>query len=262
MSLIVVQRGHVPRKTGATGAPGEQAFAIEAANRVAARVRALGHQVRIIDADVSNASYRGDMFVALHYDSSSNPSVRGASVGYQTPEGQQFAHAWKRHYEANGWSGGFRGDNYTSALAGYYGVRRAVSVGNRRAFILEAGFHSNPGDALLLRSPTGPDRVAMAVAAAVVDILGAKCVPAPKPAPPPAPAVPPFPGTTRYGSRGDAVRAVQLRLRARGWRIGVDGVFGSETDRVVRSFQAEKRLAVDGIVGPVTWRTLWTAPIT
>src|SRR5690606_22753379 len=97
-------------------------------------------------------------------------------------------------YQANGWSSGFKPDNYTPNLAGYYGVRRAVSVGNRRAFILEAGFHSNPGDAALLRSPAGPDRVGIAVAAAVVDILGAKCPPTPQPA-----GIPPFPGTVRMG---------------------------------------------------------------
>src|SRR5690606_15948490 len=92
---------------GATGAPGEQQFAIEAAERVAHHVNAVGHIVRIIDAVEPAERYRGDMFVAIHYDSSSNPSARGASVGYQTPEGKAFASAWKRHYQANGWTGGF-----------------------------------------------------------------------------------------------------------------------------------------------------------
>src|SRR5690606_11073631 len=169
MAVLVVQRGHVGRKTGATGAPGEQQFAIEAAERVAHHVNAVGHIVRIIDAVEPAERYRGDMFVAIHYASSSNPSARGASVGYQTPEGKSFAAAWKRHYQANGWTGGFRPDNYTHNLAGYYGVRRAVSVRNKRAFILEAGFHSNPDDRRLLASPAGPDRVGVAVAAAVVD---------------------------------------------------------------------------------------------
>jgi len=175
MALVVVQRGHVPRTSGATGAPGEQAFARAAADRVKAHV--VGHQVRIIDADEPDDRYRGDWFVSLHYDSSASPSARGASVGYQTPEGRQFATAWKQHYQAAGWSGGFRGDNYTSALAAYYGVRRAVSVGNRAAFIAEAGFHSSPADAALLAAPGGPDRVGRAVAAA----LAGHPVPAPSP---------------------------------------------------------------------------------
>jgi peptidoglycan hydrolase-like protein with peptidoglycan-binding domain len=77
-----------------------------------------------------------------------------------------------------------------------------------------------------------------------------------------APGVPPFPGLVRRGSRGAAVRAVQQRLRDRGWRITVDGVFGADTERIVRAFQADKGLTVDGIAGPDTWRALWTSPIT
>lgn len=73
--------------------------------------------------------------------------------------------------------------------------------------------------------------------------------------------VPAFPGTTRRGSRGQAVTAVQQRLRDRGWNIASDGIFGPATDRAVRAFQREKRLSVDGIVGPRTWRALWLAPV-
>lgn len=172
MALIVVQRGHCFRTTGATGAPGEQEFTKAAADRVVHHVRALGHQVRVINADVSQALYGGDLFVALHYDSSNSPAARGASVGWQTAEGRRFSDAWKRAYVAAGWTGGFRDDNYTAALGGYYGVRRAVAEGNRRAFIAEAGFHSSPLDAALLAAPEGPDRVGRAVAAAVAEILG------------------------------------------------------------------------------------------
>jgi hypothetical protein len=86
--------------------------------------------------------------------------------------------------------------------------------------------------------------------------------PAPKPTPAPQPSIPSFPGTVQRGSKGDAVRQVQQRLRDRGWKIGVDGKFGPETDRIVRQFQAEKGLAVDGIAGPRTWDALWRAPVT
>lgn len=61
---------------------------------------------------------------------------------------------------------------------------------------------------------------------------------------------PTVPGTVRRGSRWPAVTQVQSQLRARGWRIGVDGVVGPETDRIVRRFQAEKGLLEDEIVGP------------
>ena len=88
----------------------------------------------------------------------------------------------------------------------------------------------------------------------------------PKPSPAPSP-VPtpnhPWPGVyVKQGSTGDIVRTIQARLSARGWTIGVDGQFGPQTDRVIRQFQAEKNLGVDGIVGPATWSALWNAPIT
>lgn len=78
----------------------------------------------------------------------------------------------------------------------------------------------------------------------------------------PVPSMPPFPGSVRRGSRGGAVVAVQDRLRERGWRIAVDGVFGPDTERVVKAFQAEKGLSTDGVVGPITWDALWSAPVT
>jgi hypothetical protein len=61
----------------------------------------------------------------------------------------------------------------------------------------------------------------------------------------------------RLGSRGTSVRRVQERLRARGWEIGVDGIFGPQTDRVVRAFQRRHGLVDDGIVGRRTWGVLF-----
>src|SRR6185503_3179732 len=81
--------------------------------------------------------------------------------------------------------------------------------------------------------------------------------------PDPNPTYPSWPGVyLRLGSQGTHVRTVQERLHQRGWRISVDGDFGPETDRVVRAFQSEKHLESDGIVGPLTWKALWVAPIT
>lgn len=194
MATVVVQRGHCFRVTGATGAAGEQEFTRLSADRAAAHLAAAGHRPVIINADVPDAAYEGDLFVAIHYDSSTNPAARGASVGYQTPEGEQFAQAWKRRYRELGWTGGFRPDNYTAALAGYYGVRHAVAEGNRRAIIVEAGFGSSPLDRQLLAAPDGPDRVGRSIARAVVDIAG---TPAPSPTPVP-PAIEELPDMFLY----------------------------------------------------------------
>lgn len=52
-------------------------------------------------------------------------------------------------------------------------------------------------------------------------------------------------------SRGSDVKWLQDRLK-----VYVDGVFGRETYNAVRKFQEEKGLAIDGIVGPITWEYL------
>jgi hypothetical protein len=61
----------------------------------------------------------------------------------------------------------------------------------------------------------------------------------------------------QQGSSGDAVRAVQLLLRDKfGYTLTVDGIFGPQTADAVKSFQTDKGLISDGIVGPLTWRSL------
>ncbi|OCC01736.1 hypothetical protein BA190_27635 [Labrys sp. WJW] len=50
----------------------------------------------------------------------------------------------------------------------------------------------------------------------------------------------------------DAVRSLQTDLAALGYRIGVDGDFGSETEKAVLAFQGSHALTADGKVGPAT----------
>ncbi len=161
MPTLIVQKGHCYRKTGATGTAGEQSYATSVAD---ACVRLLdgrgGWRVRPTLADVDD--YRADAFVAVHCDGSSAESARGASAGYQTPEGQAFGQAWKRAYAAAGWPV-FRPDNYTTALANHYGVRNAVRAGTRHAIIIECGFMTNAQDRALMLGPFGPERVASAI---------------------------------------------------------------------------------------------------
>ena len=61
----------------------------------------------------------------------------------------------------------------------------------------------------------------------------------------------------RRGDREAAVLFLQRLLLSYLYPItSLDGVFGPETERAVRAFQAENGLAVDGGVGRNTWRTL------
>jgi peptidoglycan hydrolase-like protein with peptidoglycan-binding domain len=60
----------------------------------------------------------------------------------------------------------------------------------------------------------------------------------------------------RRGQRIFPVRPLQQLLRARNHPVGVDGIFGPQTESAVKAFQRSRGLAVDGIVGPQTWQRL------
>lgn len=75
---------------------------------------------------------------------------------------------------------------------------------------------------------------------------------------PPAPA-PVSHATVRRGDTGGTVHHLQSALRALGYRLAVDGAFGPDTERAVRTFQTRHHLSVDGVVGPATWAAMHTA---
>lgn len=166
---VVIQLGHCYRRSGSTGTEGEQDFVTRAGAHTAELLDAHGHRPLIVLAD--DPIPTSQVFVALHCDGSWHKTARGASVGHQDPAGQRIAIEWKAAYQRHGWSGGFRRDNYTAALAGYYGVRRARAAGTAHAFIVECGFLTNAEDRALL---TAPDRSGYArVAWAITDAVGA-----------------------------------------------------------------------------------------
>ena len=57
--------------------------------------------------------------------------------------------------------------------------------------------------------------------------------------------------TIKKGSRGTDVTTLQKKLG-----IVADGVFGTDTERAVKSWQVRHGLIPDGIVGPSTWSSL------
>lgn len=83
----------------------------------------------------------------------------------------------------------------------------------------------------------------------------------------PKPKTPAWPKSIRYisltrHSRHPAVRTWQARMRDRGWRIPVNGIFDADSVRVLNQFKAQLRLPQDGRLGPRAWRGAWQAPIT
>jgi hypothetical protein len=167
MPLLVVQRGHVPRTSGATGTAGEQQVVTAIAAAIVAQTP-VGWQVRVIDADPPNAAYAGDYFIALHCDGGAS-SAQGASVGFPDLAGSALAQRWKAAYVAQGWPYGFRDDNYTSGLRGYYAYDNALAQGNRVRMVAEHGFLTNTQDAAWIRA-----NIDKCAAAAWVAVAGAQ----------------------------------------------------------------------------------------
>lgn len=60
----------------------------------------------------------------------------------------------------------------------------------------------------------------------------------------------------KLGMRGAYVKWIQARLNAYGYKLVVDGEFGQKTEWAVMDLQRNKRLNVDGIVGPRTIEAL------
>lgn len=66
----------------------------------------------------------------------------------------------------------------------------------------------------------------------------------------------PYIPTQRRSDQGIWTYLVQDSLVWHGYSLAVDGIFGSQTESVVKQFQQAQGITVDGIVGPVTWGRL------
>lgn len=68
-----------------------------------------------------------------------------------------------------------------------------------------------------------------------------------------------YPSIYRYKTGvSDYVVILQKQLLALGYDVqAADGYFGAVTDQMVKKFQTDKKLYVDGIVGPKTWAALF-----
>ena len=64
--------------------------------------------------------------------------------------------------------------------------------------------------------------------------------------------------TIRQGASGAWVQLLQNALTVRGYAVSTDGEFGPQTEHKVRAFQRAACIEVDGIVGPQTWRSLFS----
>lgn len=181
VSTLVIQMGHVGRPPcpGSSGTAGEQDFTQRAGQACARLLNRDGWVVRVIDADPNYSAhpqlggnpdyYRGDAFVAVHADGSTDTARDGASFGYRNDPGRDLAERIKAAYlrrtgRPEIWP---EPDNYTDALHYYYGTGVAINVGSPRAVIMECGFLTNDTDRAMLLAPSGPDNVALAIGEAL-----------------------------------------------------------------------------------------------
>ena len=63
---------------------------------------------------------------------------------------------------------------------------------------------------------------------------------------------------TASAADGKAARQLQARLCELGAAIGVDGHLGKQSDAAIRGYQKKRGLTADGLVGPATWRALFS----
>jgi archaellum component FlaC len=180
VSSITIQRGHAGRTTGSTGTIGEQAFTETLGPMIASRLRARGWTVSVVDADPPGRRYPDtDLFLALHADGNTNPTVGKASAHYPRRSNAfgvaaMWAAAWRTAHSARGYDFGFRGDNYVGDRVGerFYAWRQdRVDAGQATpapiCLLAEHYFATNPTE----RAWADANRTAMADAH--VDAIGA-----------------------------------------------------------------------------------------
>lgn len=66
----------------------------------------------------------------------------------------------------------------------------------------------------------------------------------------------------RNGYFGKDLMAWEKKMQQRGWSITADGRYTDYEAKLVRWFQSEKQLEVDGIIGPLTWNAAWELEVT
>lgn len=66
---------------------------------------------------------------------------------------------------------------------------------------------------------------------------------------------------TDHNARHEDVRTWQEQMAWRGWAIGVDGIYGPQSELICKDFQECRHIDADGQVGPVTWEASWETAV-
>lgn len=144
MAVCVLQRGHLGRRRGNTGTPGEVEYNVAVSKRVMAKLKPEGIDVRLYGADDVPCGLRCDAFLALHCDGAERQDAGGFSLGYPDHLGDtgELARCLRQSYGAST-SIVFRGYNVTRSLRCYYAFSRVKARGRA---VIELGFLTNPSE--------------------------------------------------------------------------------------------------------------------
>lgn len=141
----------------------------------------------------------------------------------------------------------------TEAAVRSYQASRGLNVDGVAGAQTFGALRSGQGPAAPPAPPTGPIVIAPGVPAPPFPLPDGHCF-GPK-------SGPDWQHSGYYNHRED-LRTWQQRMADRGWAITADGLYGDQTAGVTKAFQSEKGLTVDGLIGPITWSSAWTLPVT
>ena len=190
MAKIILDPGHVEGyNRGAQPGYFEGTAMWHYASLLADKLRAAGVEVGITRAKITDnpsLSARGrqaqgaDMLVSLHSNAASSASANGVTVFYSIKRNGDKAHAAALSKALAGLINGGTRDRGAHTRKGggdwdYYTViQSAVAAGCPHVFLIEHGFHSNPGECAWLMQPTNLEAMATLEAKLLLDILGIK----------------------------------------------------------------------------------------
>ncbi len=200
-----------------------------------------------ISTRVARANSRGvNVMVTFAYNAYGNPSgfndVNGYIVFYSTRGYRPTMSRLLAYDVSSGLSATLSTRNLGVGTLSDVGVLNSVRC---PSVLLECGFMTNFEEAKLMLDPDFQRAAGEGAARGVAAYLDVNFVEPDVRYP-----------VVRFGSRGNYVAIMQYILRADGYDVTPDGVFGTKTQAAVLAFQRNNGLGVDGIVGTNTWNAL------